>query len=221
MNRLKRDLDLTSIQKLLRSKADDNEVKKEFENFDFKSKIIGESVGGIKKDLDGMFTSIRKITDVISLLQQEQAQALASTRNLLCLSCGRGDTNFPPTSGQVRGGDGKTYRSDNFSRGMNGNAVGQKDDPFNYGYEVFDRMEAVREHNMNLHEPTDNFMTAESQKKNRPTSGITNLRLYRGPPTDEGDGFRGKVSPGKELRKSHADGMRSQNIDIMPASGMK
>lgn len=67
LNRLKRELDLTSIQKLLRSKADDNEVKKEFENFDFKSKTTADSVNSIKKDLDGMFTSIRKITDVISL----------------------------------------------------------------------------------------------------------------------------------------------------------
>ena len=175
---------------------------------------------GIKKDLDGMFTSIRKITDVISLLQQEQAQALASTRNLLCLSCGRGDTNFPPTSGQVRGGDGKIYRSDNFSKGMN--SVGQKDDPFNYGYEVFDRLEAVREHNMNLHEPTDNFMASENQKKNRPTSGITNLRLYRGPPTEEGDGFKGKSSPGKDqMRQSQGDGIKSQNIEIIPSNGKK
>jgi len=207
LNRLKKELDLTSIQKLLRSKADDNEVKKEFENFDFKSKSVGDSVNGIKKDLDSMFTSIRKITDVISLLQQEQAQALASTKNLLCLSCGRGDTNFPPVTGQVLGGDGHLYRSDNFSRGFN--KVGQKEDPYNYGYEVFDRLEMVREHNLNLHEPTDTFQKSEAVRKNRPASGIQDLKNYKNRLQEEQHNIKSKLdnmSAGKEsLRNSKQD----------------
>lgn len=207
LNRLKKELDLTSIQKLLRSKADDNEVKKEFENFDFKSKSVGDSVNGIKKDLDSMFTSIRKITDVISLLQQEQAQALASTKNLLCLSCGRGDTNFPPVTGQVLGGDGHLYRSDNFSRGFN--KVGQKEDPYNYGYEVFDRLEMVREHNLNLHEPTDTFVKSEAVRKNRPASGIQDLKNYKNRLQEEQHNIKSKLenmTPGKEsVRNSKQD----------------
>lgn len=109
--RLKKELDLTSIQKLLKSKADDSEVKKEFENTDFKVKCMNETMGGVKKDLDGMYNSLRKISDVISILQQEQASALASTKNALCLSCGRGDANFLPPMSQVKGNDGNYYKT--------------------------------------------------------------------------------------------------------------
>lgn len=100
--RLKKELDLTSIQKLLKSKADDNEVKKEFENMDFRNKCMNDTMNGVKKDLDGMYSSLRKISDIISILQQEQATALASTKNALCLSCGRGDANFLPPVTQVQ-----------------------------------------------------------------------------------------------------------------------
>ena len=66
--RLKKELDLTSIQKLLKSKADDSEVKNEFENMDYKVKCMNDTMGGVKKDLDGMYNSLRKISDVISIL---------------------------------------------------------------------------------------------------------------------------------------------------------
>lgn len=47
--RLKKELDLSSIQKLLKSKADDSEVKKDFDNIDFKVKCINDTMGDIKK----------------------------------------------------------------------------------------------------------------------------------------------------------------------------
>lgn len=107
--KLKKELDLTSIQKLLKSKADDNEVKKEFESMDFRVKTVDDTLGSVKKDLDGMFTSLKKITDVITLLQQDQATAIGSTRNALCLSCGRGDATFLPPMKQTKGADGNYY----------------------------------------------------------------------------------------------------------------
>lgn len=65
----------------------------------------------------------------------------------MCLSCGRGDTNFPPTGNHIRGGDGKMYKSDMYAKGLG--KVGLKDDPYNYGFEVFNRLEVVKEHNSN------------------------------------------------------------------------
>jgi hypothetical protein len=129
--KLKKDLDLTSIQKLLKSKADDNEVKKEFENLDFRVKSANDSMSSVKKDLDGMFTSLKKITDVITLLQQDQANAIGSTRNALCLSCGRGDATFLPPMKQTKGTDGNFYVAYQQHK-VNGKIVTGKED-IDYG----------------------------------------------------------------------------------------
>lgn len=125
--KLKKELDLTSIQKLLKSKADDNEVKKEFESMDFRVKSADDTLNSVKKDLDGMFTSLKKITDVITLLQQDQATAIGSTRAALCLSCGRGDATFLPPMKQSKGGDGNYYVTHQQMK-INGKLITSKDD---------------------------------------------------------------------------------------------
>jgi hypothetical protein len=137
--KLKKELDLTSIQKLLKSKADDNEVKKEFESMDFRVKNVDDTLGGVKKDLDGMFTSLKKITDVITLLQQDQATAIGSTRNVLCLSCGRGDATFLPPMKQTKGADGNFYLTHQPLK-VNGKIVTNKED-IDYGKsDITDRL---------------------------------------------------------------------------------
>lgn len=129
--KLKKELDLTSIQKLLKSKADDTEVKKEFESMEFKVKSVDDTLGGVKKDLDGMFTSLKKITDVITLLQQDQANAIGSTKNALCLSCGRGDATFLPPMKHAKGTDGNYYITHQ-SMKVNGKVVNSRED-IDYG----------------------------------------------------------------------------------------
>ena len=161
--KLKKELDLTSIQKLLKSKADDNEVKKEFESMDFRVKNVDDTVSSVKKDLDGMFTSLKKITDVITLLQQDQATAIGSTRNVLCLSCGRGDATFLPPMKQTKGADGNFYVTHQPLK-VNGKVITNKEE-IDYGisltdigYEVFDRQEVQREHIKVSHEPVENWV---------------------------------------------------------------
>lgn len=125
--KLKKELDLTSIQKLLKSKSDDNEVKKEFESMDFRVKNVDDTLGSVKKDLDGMFSSLKKITDVITLLQQDQATAIGTTRNALCLSCGRGDATFLPPMKQTKGADGNFYVTHQAMK-VNGKVINSKED---------------------------------------------------------------------------------------------
>ena len=169
--KLKKELDLTSIQKLLKSKADDNEVKKEFESMDYRVKNVDDTVSSVKKDLDGMFTSLKKITDVITLLQQDQASAIGSTRNVLCLSCGRGDATFLPPMKQTKGADGNFYMTHQPLK-VNGKVITNKEeidygmDLPNQGYEVFDRQEVQREHVKTSHEPVEQWVE-------RPATGGT------------------------------------------------
>ena len=136
--KLKKELDLTSIQKLLKSKADDNEVKKEFESMDFRVKNGDDTLSSVKKDLDGMFTSLKKITDVITLLQQDQATAIGSTRNVLCLSCGRGDATFLPPMKQSKGADGNYYVTHQAMK-VNGKVINSKED-IDYGIKSFTKV---------------------------------------------------------------------------------
>lgn len=115
-----------------------------------------------------MDDSIDKITKVISAFQQEQASALASTKNALCLSCGRGDANFLPPMTQVQGVDGNYYKTLSIDKRMPGNISSKEN--YDYGYEVFTRNHMVEEHNVKLHEPAEEFYNAPRAKKNRPLS---------------------------------------------------
>jgi hypothetical protein len=180
--RLKKELDLTSIQKLLKSKSDDTEVKKEFENVDFKVKCMNDTMNGVKKDLDGMYGSLRKISDIISILQQEQATALASTKNAMCLSCGRGDANFLPPMQQVpppltldprprrqllpiaHKGQPKAWKSEE-QRSLQ---LRYKNRLMFSGYDVFNTNQIVHDHERIQHNPSDNFYLSKNQ---RPKSG--------------------------------------------------
>lgn len=176
--KLKKELDLTSIQKLLKSKADDNEVKKEFESIDFRVKNVDDTLGGVKKDLDGMFASLKKITDVITMLQQDQATAIGSTRNALCLSCGRGDATFLPPMKHTKGADGNFYQTHQTPK-VNGKGITNKED-IDFGYEVFDKQEVTREHIKMSHEPVDNWIdrpgTMGNNKALQNHSGLRNSR---------------------------------------------
>ena len=118
----------------MKSKADDTEVKKEFESIDFRVKSADDTMSGLKKDLDGMFTSLKKITDVITLLQQDQATAIGSTRAALCLSCGRGDATFLPPMKQMKGADNNYYLTHQQMK-VNGKVVNSRDD-IDYGNDL-------------------------------------------------------------------------------------
>lgn len=141
--KLKKELDLTSIQKLLKSKADDNEVKKEFESMDFRVKSVDDTLGGLKKDLDGMFTSMKKITEVMTMLQQDQTTAIGSTRNVLCLSCGRGDATFLPPMKQTKGADGNYYVTHQTMK-VNGKVINSRED-IDYGSRASRRLRSLRQ----------------------------------------------------------------------------
>lgn len=96
----KKDFDMPYIQKLLKAKAEDKDVKNQF-------KSMGDSLAdhkilfdNLKKDLDGLIVAYKKLSQFLALLQDEDANTLASSKALLCLSCGRG-SKFPPEMKQV------------------------------------------------------------------------------------------------------------------------
>lgn len=64
----------------------------------------------VKRDLEGLFGSMRKITDIMSYIQNEQTTAMAYTQKVMCLSCGKGNLNYQPNPNFIQGSNGKVYK---------------------------------------------------------------------------------------------------------------
>ena len=96
----KKDFDMPYLQKLLKAKAEEKDVKNQFKSMNESltdHKLLFDS---LKKDLDGLVVAYKKLSQFLALLQDEDANTLASAKALLCLSCGRG-SKFPPEMKQV------------------------------------------------------------------------------------------------------------------------
>lgn len=148
IHKLKKDLDLNQIQKLLKSKADQEEVGREFAGMDEKLQNALSSIVGFRKEIDGLISNFKKMASSMYSSSNE-ASTLASTKNALCLSCGRGgDTNYLPQSYMVKGYDGKMYYGD---PGRNQSHYGHGS--YDIGSNIFTRNEGVREHETHAHGP--------------------------------------------------------------------
>lgn len=102
MHKLKKELDINHIQKLIKAKAEESEVKKQFLNTNERQNSVQDSMDSLRRDFESLLSSFKKIATFIALLQEDSNQnTLASTKNPLCLSCGRGGVKFAPESFQV------------------------------------------------------------------------------------------------------------------------
>ena len=113
MKSFKKDFDMPYLQKLLKSKAEEKDVKGQFKSVGDTLTDQKNLVDNLKKDLDNLILAYKKLSQFLSLLQDEDANTLASSKALLCLSCGRG-SKFPPEMKQVASvyqkGNGKGWK---------------------------------------------------------------------------------------------------------------
>ena len=99
----------------------------------------------MREELDDFNRNLLRLNTLISRIRNDQLRALASCRNALCLSCGRGDVNFMPPLEYVKGLDGHYYKG-----------IPPKDpNGFDYGVDVFGKEEVVKEHTLHSHVPID------------------------------------------------------------------
>jgi uncharacterized coiled-coil protein SlyX len=105
----------------------------------------------VREELDDFSRTLARLNSIISRIRNDQLRALASCRNALCLSCGRGDVNFMPPIDYIKGTNGNYYRTDGFK------------DPnlYDHGQDVFTKEEVCKEHTVHAHIPVDTLLQSD------------------------------------------------------------
>lgn len=102
IKRLRKDVDVTFIQKILQGKANTTDVKSEVLRLDDNYKDSMGLFNTLRNDFENLVASFKKIAQYIASLQEDSTTGtLASTKAALCLSCGRGGPKFIPERKQV------------------------------------------------------------------------------------------------------------------------
>jgi hypothetical protein len=115
VEKLMKNNELTAFKKLLSAKANEEEVKSEFSNHDFKIIELDRISSQNTRDIEGLMIMLKKLNSSLSDLSSQSGLALLGRKQAnpqICLSCGRGDTNFAPIQPQIIGSDGKIYKAD-------------------------------------------------------------------------------------------------------------
>jgi len=141
---LKKDFDVGYIQKMIKSKAEEKDVKGQFKSTQDTLAEHKTLFDHLKKDLDNLIAAYKKLSAFIALLQDEDASTLASTKHL-CLSCGRG-SKFAPELKQAQGMDGNMYFVD-----PRESSLERKSNKYDKAAEVFNTQHGVVCHNLILH----------------------------------------------------------------------
>ena len=95
----KKDFDMAHLLKLLKCKAEEKDVKGQFKSVQDAMAEYRLILDDFKKQFDDLLLLKKKVSQLIMLVQGEDASTLASSK-LLCLSCGRG-SKFAPELKQV------------------------------------------------------------------------------------------------------------------------
>ena len=99
--KLRKDLDLSHINKLLKAKAEEEHVSRGFTNVDTKIQALSEALAILRKDLDMTQTSIKTFG---SQMLRFSDNGLITTKQMnpqQCLACGN-TASLGNTYGQVR-----------------------------------------------------------------------------------------------------------------------
>jgi len=100
-----------------------------------------------------------------------------------------------------------------FSKGQN--KIGLKDDPYSYGYEVFNRVELVKEHYQNNHEPFEKFVKKESEtKKMRPNTAMGDIKGHQNKLAEE------QLNLKMSLDKKESGGLQGINLNKSKDDGI-
>jgi hypothetical protein len=115
--KIKKDLNVHSIIKMLKSKINVEDAKVQFENIEVTLVGLSQIIDNFKNEFDSHKyhntphpTNLNrskqsKMMDVIRLIQKSYKNSLASSKVLNCLSCGRGDANFEKLPRYVKAKD--------------------------------------------------------------------------------------------------------------------
>ncbi|OMJ93597.1 hypothetical protein SteCoe_3435 [Stentor coeruleus] len=137
IEKLMKNAEIAGIKKILNLKANEEEVKGELSSHDFKIIELDRLVNQHSKDLEGLVALVKKLNMSFSDFSTQSGLALLGRKQAapqICLSCGRGDTNFAPVQSHVMGRDGKIYKAD----ALIGKSVKQFDlEAYDTGAEVF------------------------------------------------------------------------------------
>ena len=111
IKKLRKDLDIAYIQKILSGKANSSDVKSEVLRIDDNLKESMGLFNALRNDFENLVVSFKKIAQYIATLQEESTTGtLASTKGALCLSCGRGGPRFIPERKQVKEGNFQIFK---------------------------------------------------------------------------------------------------------------
>lgn len=95
MAKLRKEFDMISLQKLIKSKADTDQVKKDLDGVEGKLASLADLLQTLKKDYENVHSSFKRMNQYFLFMQSGSTDtALLSTR--ACLSCGKGDAHFVP-----------------------------------------------------------------------------------------------------------------------------
>ena len=104
---IRTEFDMTSLRKLLDTKATKAQVENDFSNHEFKISTLDKNIVAIAQDFETFQTAINKMHAVLIDLQEANKDVLVGKRNVNCLSCGFKDNNLMNT---ITGKDGHVYR---------------------------------------------------------------------------------------------------------------
>jgi len=80
--KLKKEVDINYIQKLIKGKAEEAEVKKQFLISNDKQEQVQDTMDSLRRDFESLLSSFKKIATFIALLQEDsQSNTLATTKN--------------------------------------------------------------------------------------------------------------------------------------------
>jgi len=109
--KLRKELDINNLMKLMKSKAEEDNVIKGFDNTDKKINALSENLIALKKELDQAFATLEKMAVQVFSYSDGASLSTKKINPLNCLSCGNLSKNL--VSGQQATGiDGKFYRID-------------------------------------------------------------------------------------------------------------
>jgi hypothetical protein len=115
LEKISKSAEMGNIKKILGTKANEEEVKSELSSHDFKLIEIDRVMNQNSKDIEALLSMLKKLNSTFTEFSSQSGLALLGRKQAapqICLSCGRGDTNFAPIQPHVMGRDGKIYKAD-------------------------------------------------------------------------------------------------------------
>lgn len=200
--------------------VDKNEnLKKAMEVAD-KVEGLGDYSYHIRKDLDDVIGSVKKLTNILRTMKQDQIKSLANTRAVLCLSCGRGDVNFMPPTDYIKGEDGRFYKTDFIVKNNQVLSVNNPEEEFEYGMDAFTRHEIVKEHTLKSHLPID--LIQQNQVDPKQPQEKMNLKKMRPMSAMNGGVIKGRTDKDRlpQLNNDSSRMNTSQENNIPPLKPM-